>query len=261
MPLQASPPSDIFSLHSSLLSLVRLVVWIRRFRHNAQRANRTSRKFGYIGTQEYEDALKDLVRLSQKECFPQEIASLSREVQVQDSTRISSLNPQLHEGIVRIGGRLQNAPVSESRHPLATLVIRHYHLKMLHSGQQVLIASIRERFWITNIRNIARRILHECITCFRNNPRCQQQLMAELPPERVTPAPPFMKVGVDYCGSFLVTYPQRRSPPVKCYISVFVCLVTKAVHIELVADLTTKVFLAALKRFTARRGRPALIAL
>ncbi|XP_062534088.1 uncharacterized protein LOC134203223 [Armigeres subalbatus] len=268
LPLQAIPPSEIFSLRSSLTSLVSLVAWIRRFHHNVQSVNRGTRRVGLITSQEYEDAMLHLVRLSQKECFSQEIANLSSGTQIKDSSAISPLNPMLQGGILRVGGRLRNAAVSENRkhpmiidhrHPLASLVIRHYHLKMLHSGQQVVIASTRERFWIPNIRKLVRKVLHECVTCFRIKPRCHAQLMAELPSERVNPAPPFQKVGVDYCGPFLVSYPQRRSPPVKCFVAVFVCLVVKAIHVELVADLTTEAFLAALKRFSARRGRPALI--
>ncbi|XP_062534495.1 uncharacterized protein LOC134203622 [Armigeres subalbatus] len=179
-----------------------------------------------------------LVRLSQKESFSQEIANLSSGTQIKDSSAISPLNPMLQGGILRVGGRLRNAAVSENRkhpmiidhrHPLASLVIRYYHLKMLHSGQQVIIASTRERFWIPNIRKLVRKVLHECVTCFRIKPRCHAQLMAELRQKDV--------------GD----------------VAVFVCLVVKAIHVELVADLTTEAFLAALKRFSARRDRPAFI--
>lgn len=83
--------------------------------------------------------------------------------------------------------------------------------------------------------------------------------MADLPIERVIPCPPFQKVGIDYCGPFYVAYPNRRSRSVKCFVAVFICLVVKAVHLELVSDLTTQAFLASLKRFVSRRGRPKLI--
>jgi hypothetical protein len=42
-------------------------------------------------------------------------------------------------------------------------------------------------------------------------------------------------------------------------MAIFVCFVTKAVHIEVVTSLTTDAFLAALRRFIARRGKPKTI--
>ena len=58
----------------------------------------------------------------------------------------------------------------------------------------------------------------------------------------------FVNTGIDYCGPFFVKEKRfRNRGSVKCYVSVFICLGTKAVHIELVSDLTTEEFLAALK--------------
>jgi hypothetical protein len=48
---------------------------------------------------------------------------------------------------------------------------------------------------------------------------------------------------------------RRNSPLQKAYVCIFVCLATKAVHIELVCDLTTDAFIAALTRFISRRGK------
>jgi hypothetical protein len=52
----------------------------------------------------------------------------------------------------------------------------------------------------------------------------------------------------------------RRGSPrskgrVKCYMAELISLCTKAVHIELGSNLMTEAFLAALRRFTARRGK------
>ena len=83
--------------------------------------------------------------------------------------------------------------------------------------------------------------------------------MGDLPQERVTPTLPFLRTGVDLCGPIFYKYPNRKAQPVKGYVAIFVCLVVKAVHIEMVADLSTNPFLAALRRFVSRRGRPQLI--
>ncbi|XP_070067081.1 uncharacterized protein [Drosophila virilis] len=65
--------------------------------------------------------------------------------------------------------------------------------------------------------------------------------------------------GVDYCGPFFYKPDVRNKAPVKCYITVFDCFATKAVHLKLVKDLSTASFLNALKRFISTRGRPSQI--
>lgn len=90
--------------------------------------------------------------------------------------------------------------------------------------------------------------------CFRANPTGITQLMGDLPKQRVTPSPAFNITGVDYAGPILVKQGTHRAKVVKAYIAVFVCMATKAIHLELVSDLTTDAFLAALQRFVSRRG-------
>jgi len=78
--------------------------------------------------------------------------------------------------------------------------------------------------------------------------------MGQLPPLGVTQARPFLNSGVDYCGPFKIHYKIRGKKPHTAYIAIFCCISTKAVHLELVSDLTTEAFWAALRRFIGRRG-------
>lgn len=80
--------------------------------------------------------------------------------------------------------------------------------------------------------------------------------MGDLPSYRVDTAPAFQKVGVDFAGPILIKQSARRAVPVKGYICVFVCMVTKAIHLEAVEDLSTEAFLGAFQRFVSRRGIP-----
>ena len=85
-------------------------------------------------------------------------------------------------------------------------------------------------------------------------------MLGQLPVERLTPGLVFEHVGVDYAGPVMIKRGSVRKPTlVKAYISVFVSLTVRAVHLELVSDLTTEAFVAALRRFMARRGKPSLL--
>lgn len=83
-----------------------------------------------------------------------------------------------------------------------------------------------------------------------------KQIMGDLPSARVNPSRPFSKSGVDYAGPFLIKPMVRSKITLKCWISLFVCFATRAIHVEVVSSLSTDCFLAALRRFIARRGLP-----
>ena len=85
-------------------------------------------------------------------------------------------------------------------------------------------------------------------------------MLGQLPPEWITPDSVLERVGIDYAGPFLVKHGYVRKPTVvKAYLYVFISLTVKAVHLELVSDLTSEAFIAALRRFIARRGYPTLL--
>ncbi|XP_065093423.1 uncharacterized protein LOC135714082 [Ochlerotatus camptorhynchus] len=78
--------------------------------------------------------------------------------------------------------------------------------------------------------------------------------MGNLPTSRIVPSPPFAVTGVDYAGPFLVKQGSHRPKLVKAYVAVYVCMAPKAVHLEVVSNLSSDAFLASLKRFISRRG-------
>ena len=78
--------------------------------------------------------------------------------------------------------------------------------------------------------------------------------MADLARSRpVSKEPPYLYVGIDYFGPILV---KRIRSQLKKYGCVISCWTTRAVHIEIVDDMTTDCFINAFRRFIARRGQP-----
>jgi len=84
--------------------------------------------------------------------------------------------------------------------------------------------------------------------------------MGDLPADRVQPSPPFQITGVDYGGPFFIKDRRGLGCKIsKCYVSLFICFITKAVHLELVSDLSANAFILTLRRFASRRGMPSKI--
>ena len=83
--------------------------------------------------------------------------------------------------------------------------------------------------------------------------------MGMLPGSRIyCPLQTFSHTGVDYAGPFPVR--QRRGRVLlKWYIAVFICLQSRACHLEMVSSLDAVGFKMALTRFCGRRGTPTML--
>ena len=165
---------------------------------------------------------------------------------------------------MRVGGRLANSNLTfckkfpiilPGNHPFTIAYVRFIHNTNSHVGAQALTAFLLQKFWIINVRKISRKIIRNCIVCFRQKPRNASQLMGQLPVYRVVGnARPFERAGVDFAGPIYIHYKIRGKKPTKAYIALFVCLLTKYCHLKIVSDLSSSAFIPALKRFFARRG-------
>ncbi|XP_062704582.1 uncharacterized protein LOC134286899 [Aedes albopictus] len=240
---------DLVLRYSSLRSLLRIGAIIRRFRDNCFRhKNQQERVVGPLTATEIDQTLLALIRQAQYEHFEKEMRQLSSNANVDRKSKLRFLNPQLVDGVIRLGGRLHNASIpNDEKYPIL-LPAKHRLTDLI-------------KYWPLGGRNLVRKIVHQCVTCARARPKPLEQLMGQLPPVRVTQAYPFENVGIDLAGPLYVhpAIRSRNSPLAKMYIVVYVCLVTKAAHLDLVSDLTTEAFIASLRRFASRRGRPVHI--
>lgn len=252
---------------SSLDRLLRVFAYCNRFINILRKRIQPNHP---ISATEKQLALNFFILSSQRCAFHEEIKNVSKRSSVSCKSKLISLYPILDSnGILRVGGRLENSQMNyEEKHPiilpthchLTTLIIRQQHFATMHGGAQLISALIRKRFWIINARNAIRLHIHRCITCHRFKAASASQIMGNLPQPRVNITRAFTHTGVDYAGPIDLRMSKGRgNKSYKGYISLFICLCTKAIHIEAVSDLTSAGFIAAYRRFVARRGLPSNI--
>lgn len=122
------------------------------------------------------------------------------------------------------------------------------------------MASLSREHHILRGMRAVKTICRKCVTCMRYHAKTETQLMGQLPAHRVNPGSPFEVTGIDFAGPITTKYAYVRRPVLqKSYACVFVCMATKAIHLEAVSELTTASFLASLTRFVDKRGRPHTI--
>ena len=245
--------------YSCWFRLRKAVAWLHRFKDWLKAGKDSTATGVHLQVKDLQAAETTIVKYLQKKYFKQDLS--------QNST-ISSLEPfRDSDGIIRMGGRLLNAPIMEhTKHPIilprdhhvSTLIVRHAHeCQSGHAGREYVVSVVRQRFWIPRIRPLVNKVLRSCIICKRLRGVLGAQRMADLPKERVTPhKPPFTDIGIDCFGPF---YVKRGRGQEKRYGCLFTCLALRAIHIEKLSSLDTDAFLNALIRFTSRRGVPETI--
>lgn len=258
-----------FYRFSQFKRMKRAVAYALRFIYNIR--NKNNKRTGIISLEELNESQIILIRWSQMESYPNEHKLLSSSSQCKIKGNLAKLNLFLDDNkIIRVGGRLGNShefsydkmhPILlSSKHYFSLLLFRHGHLQLLHAGPQALLCNLRETWWPLGGRSLARRVVNACVTCNRIRGRILTPQMGNLPIERIDACFPFYRCGVDYCGPVLILNRKGRGArTTKAYICLFVCLATRAIHLELVSDLTSEAYLLSLNRFISRRGKPTLI--
>ncbi|XP_063914797.1 uncharacterized protein LOC135131147 [Zophobas morio] len=232
---------DLVNTHSSLPKIIRILCYVRRFIRGMTRPTESTPP--YITSSEWSEALMTVVRHIQALHFSREIDFLKRGKPLPKG--FQNLSPFLDDQkILRVGGRLRQGllPYSKrfpalSGHRFTSMLIEYTHRKYLHAGHQTVHYLLVSKMfpYPTGIHSTT----HGGFASFS-----------------FSQIKPFLRVGVDYAGPFSITMAKTRgAKTLKAYLCLFICFATKALHLELVSDLTADAFLAALRPFLARRGR------
>ncbi|XP_046548997.1 uncharacterized protein LOC124258978 [Haliotis rubra] len=269
----ADSPGDVVSkllnYYSSWYRLKRAVAIYRRFfnflKSKSQKGKPSNNAL--LSLQELIDSEKSILSFVQHMEYGSEIAILSKNTEMgyrptvlPRSSPVRNLCPCFVDGLLRVGGRLSNANISDTmkhpvllprKSPLSDLIVRDVHERLGHAGRNHVLSALREEFWITNANSAVRSILNKCVLCRRLKMSTGQQIMSDLPTNRVQPSPPFTCTGLDCFGPHTVREGRKE---VKRYGVLFTCMVSRAVHIETANSLNTDSFINALRRFIARRG-------
>ncbi|XP_045458533.1 uncharacterized protein LOC123668885 [Melitaea cinxia] len=248
---------------SSLTRLTRVIAYCRRFIAKTKRSKDIETT--YLSSEELAAALEVCIRFVQQEYFKEELSAIYQNKTLSKKSKLFSLNPFLDEKqLLRVGGRLEQSNLSrERKHPillprtssLSKLIVENAHKCTLHGGHQLVLNFLQSKYWILGAKQLVKATTRNCITCVKNAAITKNQMMGQLPTARSTPCRPFKRSGVDYAGPIhLRTSKGRGHHSYKGYICLFVCMSTRAIHLEVVSDLTAQAFLQAFKRFVARRG-------
>jgi hypothetical protein len=218
-------------------------------------------------TADYSSAEEFIIRVVQQECYGEEMKYLSRQKPLPKNSRILALNPVIDdEGMMRVGGRLKysdlalnqrNPLIIPGQHHIALLLVRHFHEKIKHQGRHFTDGSIRAAgLWIVGGKKLISSVIHKCVQCQKLRGKTAYQLMSDLPADRLTSNPPFTYVGLDTFGPWKINTRRTRGTQVntKRWAILFTCLVSRAIHIEVVEDMSGSAFVNALRRFIAIRG-------
>ncbi len=270
---------------SDVVKLLRRVALVRRamaklfhkFTHHRyperfrKEADRTGKLFA--DQEEKQEAYGELVRVIQSRHFQDELQLVAKGQPVGSKSRLKELRPFIDSrGLLRAQGRIEGASAVDlpygwlfplilpSDDELLGRIILDLHYCNHHLGVDSMHAELRQSFWILRARATIRRYKNRCLRCRRYDGAKVEPSIAPIPKERMDVyGRPFKHIALDGMGPLQVE--SERGPPKKTWILVFTCLVTRAINLEILKDLTTESFVTALRLHIGVYGEPVSVRL
>ncbi len=247
---------------SSWTKTVRSFTWCRRM------AARKDARSAPLRTEELQKTENLLVKHMQEAALAASLRAVATGEGLSRHSPLAKLDPFLDEdGALRVGGRLgqfkylpyeqRHQLIIPKDHPWTEHIIRQVHRQLLHQGPNHVAAVLRQKFWIIRATQKIRTVISQCKECTRQRAQPRPQKMGGAAEDRMPEdrCRPFTYTAVDAAGPYYIREKDAENEE-KAYFLLFTCCTVRAVHLEAVFDLTTNSFLAALDRFTARRGKP-----
>lgn len=257
------PPFGIqIEKYSLINTVLRITAYANRFQLKSRKMTKTH---GVLTAREIESSKMLWIKYLQKKHF---LTTNKGEVALKKEIATSQLNPELDpDGIIRCHSRLTNADLPQEtilpillprKERFIQLMIEDTHRKLFHTGVNHTLSHIRRKYWIPQGRAEIKFVLRRCRTCRKHQGGpYRMPAMSPWPRDKLTRSVPFQKTGLDYFGPLYVKQPDGSQK--KVWVCLFTCVVVRAIHLEIVADMTAEQFIMALRRFIARRGKPSHI--
>ncbi|XP_065226222.1 uncharacterized protein LOC135849650 isoform X1 [Planococcus citri] len=170
------------------------------------------------------------------------------------------------QNIIRCHGRLVESCLNDNaKFPILLpekeyfthLLIEKIHIDNYHVGVSHTLSELRKNFWIPKGRSTVYYVLKKCANCkYYDGGPYKYPAIPPLPEFRVNQSSPFSCCGIDTFGPL---YVSDNSVQKKVFVSIFVCMITRAIHLELLENMTTQEFLLAFRNFIALRTIPKFV--
>ena len=165
----------------------------------------------------------------------------------------SQLNPKIeNDGLIRCYGRLSNGSLPEEtinpillpkREKVVELLLQYHHEKTFHAGANHTLAQVRMKYWIPKGRAEVKRVLEKCNVCqkYQGGP-FKKLSMSPWPSNKVVRPLSFQYTGLNYFGPLYIKRGNHADKK-KVWVCLFTCVAVRAIHLEIVANLSAEEFL------------------
>ena len=194
-----------------LSKLLSVTAYLYRFIHNTRQSS-SSQRTGPLTVSELTRANLKWIQDIQNSVFFKEMANIQSGRNRLPLVR--QLKLFIDKDLLRCGGRIHNAPISElakfpyllpAHHHFTTLVIRSIHITHLHSGVSATLTALWQSYWVPSARQRIKSIIHKCVVCKKSSGK--PYTIPDPPPlvkSRVTYTNPFNVTGVDFTRALYV---------------------------------------------------------